>query len=285
MAFENYLIHLGILITIYSILTISLNLSLGFTGLMNLGHIAFFGIGAYTSALVAIAGYPLWFSILAGAMLSGIIGLILGLPTARLKGDYLALALLGFVFILGSVARNLVSVTRGALGIPGIPTLTTNPSHFLILGIIISAIIYCISYYISISRFGRILEAIRDDELAAQVLGHNTFLYKIAALALSAGFAGIAGGLYAHYISYIDPTIFGLGDLILVFSMLIIGGLGSVKGSFVGTALLLLIPEPLRFLGFPSSIIGPIREILFAVILLCILRYKPRGIFGKVDIL
>ncbi len=284
MAFINYLIHLAILIGIYSILTISLNLAVGFTGLLNLGHIGFFGIGAYTSALLAVAGVPIWLSMLTGALLAGVAGLLLALPTTRLKGDYLALATLGFAFIMGSVARNWTDVTRGALGIPGIPKIVRGNVEFLMVVLVIAIVTYLILWKLSRSRFGKVCESIRDDELASKMLGHDTFRHKILAVGISAFFAGIGGGLFAHYITFIDPSIFGIGDLILLFSMLIVGGLASVKGSAIGAIVLFLLPEPLRFIGFPSSILGPAREIIFALILLLILIYKPRGILGKVDL-
>jgi branched-chain amino acid transport system permease protein len=284
MAFINYLIHLAILVGIYSILTIALNLAVGFTGLLNLGHVGFFGIGAYTSALLAVAGFPIWLSMLCGALLAGISGILLALPTTRLKGDYLALATLGFSFIMGSVARNWTDVTRGALGIPGIPKIVRGNTEFLIVVLIIAVITYLIFWKLSRSKFGKTCESIRDDELASKMLGKDTFMHKIAAMGISAFFAGIGGGLFAHYITFIDPSIFGIGDLILLFSMLIVGGLASVKGSAIGTIILFLIPEPLRFIGFPSAILGPMREIIFALILLLILIYRPRGIFGKVDL-
>ena len=284
MAFINYLIHLAILVGIYSILTVSLNLAVGFTGLLNLGHVGFFGIGAYTSALLAVAGFPIWLSMLAGALLAGVSGILLALPTTRLKGDYLALATLGFSFIMGSVARNWTDVTRGALGIPGIPKIVRGNTEFLIVVLVIAVITYLVFWKISRSKFGKTCEAVRDDELAAKMLGHDTFMHKIAALGIGAFFAGIGGGLFAHYITFIDPSIFGLGDLILLFSMLIVGGLASVKGSAIGTIVLFLLPEPLRFIGFPSSVLGPAREIIFALILLLILIYRPRGILGKVDL-
>ncbi len=284
MAFINYLIHLGILVCVYSILTVSLNLAVGFTGLLNLGHVGFFGIGAYTSALLSLAGFPIWLSILCGALLAGIAGILLSIPTMRLKGDYLALATLGFSFILGSVARNWTDVTRGALGVPGIPKIVRGNTEFLLIVFIIAAITYFVFWKISKSRFGKTCEAIRDDELAAKMLGKNTFAHKVSALGISAFFAGIGGALFAHYITFIDPSLFGLADLILLFSMLIVGGLASVKGSAIGTIVIFLLPEPLRFIGFPSSILGPAREIIFAVILLLILIYRPKGIFGKVDL-
>ncbi len=284
MAFINYLIHLAILVGIYSILTIGLNFAVGFTGLLNLGHVGFFGIGAYASALLAVAGLPIWLSIICGAILAAISGVLLALPTTKLKGDYLALATLGFSFIMGSVARNWTDVTRGALGIPGIPKIVKGNTEFLIIVAIIAVVSYLIFWKLSRSRFGKTCEAIRDDELAAKMLGKDTFMHKIAALGISAFFAGLGGALFAHYITFIDPSIFGIGDLILLFSMLIVGGLASVKGSAIGTIILFLLPEPLRFIDFPSSVLGPAREIIFALILLLILIYRPRGIFGKVDL-
>ena len=284
MAFENYLIHLAILIGIYAILTISLNFTIGFTGLLNLGHVAFFGIAAYVSALSSLSGDPIWFSILLGGLAAMIAGVLLALPTSRLKGDYLALATLGFTFIMESVSRNWTDVTRGALGIPGIPRIVKTNTEMLIIVIIIAVITYLVFYFISKTRFGKTFEAVRDDELAAKMLGKNTYLFKIMSMGISAFFAGIGGALFAHYITFIDPSIFGLGDLILIVSMLIVGGLASVKGSAIGATILFLIPEPLRFIGFPSSLVGPLREMIFALILLLILLYRPKGLFGKVDL-
>jgi branched-chain amino acid transport system permease protein len=284
MAFENYLIHLGILVCIYAILTVGLNIAVGFTGLINLGHIAFFGIGAYASALLALNGFPLWAAIIAAALIAGIAGVVLALPTTRLKGDYLALATLGFAFIMGSIARNWISLTRGPLGLPGIPRYVRANDTMLLISAASVLLVALLAWWLVRTRFGKTLQAIRDDELAAKMLGKNTFAHKIAALGISAAIAGIAGSFFAHYISFIDPSIFGIGDLVLVLSMLIVGGLASVHGSIVGAAVILLIPEPLRFIGFPSALIGPMREMLFALILLLILIYRPKGIFGKVDL-
>ncbi|MBI4448674.1 branched-chain amino acid ABC transporter permease [Candidatus Woesearchaeota archaeon] len=284
MAFINYLIHLAILIGIYSLLTVSLNFAIGFTGLLNLGHVGFFGIGAYTSALLSLAGIPLWLSIPAGIIMASLCGILLSIPTMRLKGDYLALATLGFTFILGSIARNWTDLTRGALGLPGIPRVASNNTEFLVFVAVVALLTYAFFHYFTRTRFGKICQAVRDDELATKMLGHNTMRVKMAALGTSAAFAGLGGALFSHYITFIDPTIFGLADLILLFSMMIVGGLGSVKGAAVGTAILLLLPEPLRFIGFPSSVIGPAREIIFSLLLLLILIYRPKGIFGEVDL-
>jgi branched-chain amino acid transport system permease protein len=285
-----YLVHLLILIGIYTILAISLQLSVGFTGLLNLGHIAFYALGAYTSALLAFNGFPFWFCFLSAGILAMIFGFLLSLPTNKLKGDYLALATMGFSFVVYAVLLNWTSLTRGPLGLPGIPkpkifgiSFSDNFS-FLILVAIIALISYLIIKRITISPFGKVLEAIRDNELVVRVLGKNTFKMKSLALMISSFFAGIAGSLYAHYITFIDPSSFTLLQLIPVLSIVIIGGLASLEGTILATIILMLLPEPLRFIGFPSSIVGPARQILYALLLLLILIYKPKGFYGRVSL-
>jgi branched-chain amino acid transport system permease protein len=285
-----YLIHLLILICIYLILSISLQLSVGFTGLLNLGHIAFYAIGAYTSALLALNGFPFWFCFLSAGIFAMIFGFLLSLPTNKLKGDYLALATMGFSFVVYAVLLNWTSLTRGPLGLPGIPkpkifgiSFSDNLS-FLILVAIIALISYLIIKRITISPFGKVLEATRDNELLTRVLGKNTFKIKTISLMISAFFAGVSGSLYAHYITFIDPSSFTILQLIPVLSIIIIGGLASLKGTIIATIILVLLPEPLRFIGFPSSIVGPARQILYSLILLFILIYKPKGFFGKIEL-
>jgi len=291
-----YLIHLLILICIYLILAISLQLAVGFTGLLNLGHIAFYCIGAYASALLALNGFPFWFCFLSAGILAMLFGFLLSIPTNKLKGDYLALATMGFSFVVYAVALNWTSLTRGPLGLPGIPKpnfhiplttynlqLTTN-FRFLLFTFVIALISYLIIKRIISSPFGKVLEATRDDELATRILGKNTFKMKSLALMISAFFAGISGSLYAHYITFIDPSSFTLLQLIPVLAIVIIGGMASLKGTILATIILVLLPEPLRFIGFPSSIVGPMRQIVYALILLLILIYKPKGFFGKIEL-
>ncbi|MBI3033081.1 branched-chain amino acid ABC transporter permease [Candidatus Woesearchaeota archaeon] len=285
-----YLIHMLILVCIYIILTVSLNLALGFTGLLNLGHVAFFGLGAYTSALLTISGVPFFIAMLSGALLASGCGYLLVLATRKLKGDYLALATLGFAFVAHSLFLNWVALTRGPLGIPGIPKPTilgfhlVKPELYLILAFVIMTISIFIIHRILQSPFGRLLQATRDDALGLQVLGKNTFKLKAKAMMLSAFFAGIAGSLFAHYITYIDPSSFTLTEIVLMLTILIVGGIASIKGSIVATFIILLIPETLRFLSLPSSVIGPGRQILYALVLLAILLYNPRGLFGRIDL-
>ncbi|MBD3253188.1 branched-chain amino acid ABC transporter permease [Candidatus Pacearchaeota archaeon] len=285
-----YLIHLAILIVIYIILTLSLQLAMGYTGLLNLGHIAFFGIGAYTSALLTLAGWPFWMSFILSGIVAMIFGFLLSIPTNKLKGDYLALATMGFSFVVYAVLLNWTELTRGPLGLPGIPrpslfgfNFSCNLS-FLILTVIVVLVSFFIIRRLTNSPFGKVLESVRDDELASKTLGKNTFKIKSIALAVSAFFAGIAGSLYAHYITFIDPSSFTIMQLIPVLLIVIVGGLASLKGTIIATVVLILLPELLRFVGFPSSIVGPARQILYAVILLLILVYKPKGFYGKVEL-
>ena len=287
---EAYLIHLLILVCIYLILAISLQLTIGFTGLLNLGHIGFFAIGAYTSALLSLAGFPFWIAILAAGILTLIFGFLLSLPLARLKGDYLALASLGFAFVVYAILLNWTDLTRGPLGLPGIPKpeifgfVFSENLAFLLLALAIAAISFFVIHRIASSPFGKVLEAIRDDELAARVLGKNAFRMKAYSFGISAFFAGIAGSLYAGYITFIDPSSFTLLQLIPVLAIVIIAGMTSFKGTVLATIILVLLPEPLRFIGFPSSVVGPARQIIYSLLLLAILVYRPKGFFGKVEL-
>lgn len=285
-----YIIHLLILVGIYLILSLSLNLSIGYSGVLNLGHVAFYGIGAYTSALLALAGVPFLLCLIAGGAVAMFCGFLLALPTDKIKGDYLALVTIGFSFIIYSLMLNLDEVTRGPLGLPGIPRPAIlgfgfeDNFSFLILTTIIVLLVYLIIRRITLSPFGKLFEAVRDDELAAKILGKDTFKAKAFSLGLSAFFAGIAGSLYASYITFIDPSSFSLMQIIPIISIVIVGGLASLSGTVVATFVLILIPEALRFVGFPSSILGPMRQIIYSLILLLILIYRPRGFSGKVEL-
>jgi len=287
---EAYLIHILILIAIYAILAIALQLSLGFSGLLNLGHIAFFGIGAYTSALLALNGVPFIVCFFAAGIFAMAFGFLLAIPTHKLKGDYLALATMGFSFVVYAVLLNWTELTRGPLGLPGIPKPNlfgigfSDNFSFLILVVIIAGVSYFIINRITKSGFGKVLEGIRDDELASRVLGKNSFKMKSISLGVSAFFAGIAGCLYASYITFIDPSSFTIMGLIPVLLIVIVGGLASLSGTVISTFILMSLPEALRFVGFPSSIVGPARQILYALILLLILIYKPKGFYGKVEL-
>jgi branched-chain amino acid transport system permease protein len=285
-----YLIHITIIIVIYLILALSLNLTVGYVGLLNMAHIAFFAIGAYTSTLLTQFGVPWIFVFLGAGILASATGYVLILATNKLKGDYLALATLGFGFVVSSLLLNWKSLTNGTLGISGItrPTLfglkISNNYSYLILVLILAIIIWVLLKKITKSNFGKLLQGVRDNELLLKTLGKDSFSLKSKAMMISAFFAGIAGSLYAHYISFIDPGSFAMADIILLFTIVIVGGLASFRGTLLATILLVSIPEVLRFFTIPSSILGPTRQIIYAIILLFILLWKPRGMFGRFDL-
>ncbi len=285
-----YIIHLLILIGIYIILAVSLNLVLGYTGLINFGHIALFGIGAYTSVLLNMKGIPFLISFLMAGLVASLFGFLLIFATKKLQGDYYALATLGFAFVVYSVLQNWNDLTRGPLGIPGIPrpnffgfVIESNLQYLIFAAIISFISVFTISKIVN-SQFGKLLQAMRDDEIGVKVLGKNTSRLKYKSMAISAFFAGIAGSLFAHYISFIDPTSFHLSELILVLTIVIVGGIASIKGSIIASFVIVLTPEALRFLYLPSSIIGPARQIIYSLIILLIVLYRPRGIFGRIDL-
>ena len=287
MAFEAYIIHLLILVGIYAILAISLNLAMGFTGLLNIGHVAFYGVGAYTSALLALSlGFPFWIALLCAGIMAGLFGLLLAIPTLKLRGDYLAIATLGFAIIIESIFRNWTGLTRGPLGLPGIPKpvffgITLSGFSYLILVLVVVLITYLFVNHITKAPFGRVLKSIREDELVASSLGKNIVKYKTQALVISAVFAGMAGSLYAHYITFIDPSSFTILESILILSMIIVGGLASVPGAIIGAVVLVLLPEPLRFLPLPSFAIGALRQMIYAGLLIVLLIKRPQGILGE----
>jgi branched-chain amino acid transport system permease protein len=283
----DYLLHIAVLCGIYVILSISLNLAVGFTGLFNIGHAAFYGIGAYTSALLTLAGVPWWIALIASAIMAGLFGFMVGVPCLRLRGDYLAIATLGFGEIIRAVMKNWTGLTRGPLGLPGIP----KPSLFgvqfasidmyLLLVVVIAIITVVIVNRLVKSPFGRVLKSIREDEIAAKSLGKNVVKYKLQALALSAMFAGVAGSLYAHYITFIDPSTFTLMETVLMLCMVVLGGSGSIIGSVVGAIILVVLPEPLRFISLPSSAAAALRQMIYSVSLILMMIFRPQGIFGE----
>lgn len=286
----NYFLHIWIIITIYLILTVSLQLSIGFAWLMNFGHIAFFAIGAYTSAILTKMWLPFELAFLSAGILGGIAWALLSIPTKKLKWDYLGLATLGFTFVIYALAINRKDLTWWAMGMPWItkPEIfwlqITNNTQFFIFSLIVCIISLVFIYRVVSSRYGRTIEAMRDQELAMQALGKNTQKMKLTVLVISWFFAGIAWSLFAHYISYIDPGSFTMSQLIVVLSIVFIAGLGSFKGTIIAWIILLVLPEVFRFIWLPSSLIWPLRQILYAVSLIIIVLIRPKWLFGKLSL-
>ena len=280
----EYFVILMTSLAFYTILVLALNLAVGFTGLINLGHMVFFGIGAYTSAILTTHGIPWYFAIIIAGLLASLIGTIIAAITVRLKGEYFAMVTLGLIFIIIAVSRNWISLTRGALGIPGVPDIIRNNFGYMIFSWIIAGLSILFFYKLTNSETGKILQAIRDDETAAAILGKNTYFYKVLSIAISTFFAGVAGSLFVHHINFVDPSVFDLEFFIFIISMLIVGGLASLKGSVVGVFLLSAVSEAMRYIVVNPSLVGSIRDISYVVILIIILIFRPRGMFGKVDV-
>ena len=283
-----YLEHILTLAGIYAILGMSLNLLVGYTGLLSVSHAAFNGVGAYVVAiLLTQAGWSFFPALLVAILLSMLVALLIGLVLGKFRDDYYALASLGFGVIAVAVFRNWSSLTRGPLGIPGIPrpsllgfTFSNNLS-FLILTAAITIVVYLLCRFIIRSSFGRVLQAIRDDELATQVFGYNSYYFKLAIFIISAGLAAIAGGLLASYLTYIDPGTFVLLDAIFIIAAIILGGLANLNGSVLGAIILILLPEALRFVGFPSEVAAQMRQFVFGLMLVLLMLYRPQGLVGK----
>lgn len=279
-----YLIHLAILISIYGILGLSLNLVVGYTGLLSVTHAAFYGLGAYATAILMTSlGMPFFISILAAIIISALVGLLIGLVLSKFDDDIYALASFGFNIIIFAIFLNWQGLTRGPLGIPGIPRpeIFKDNFNFLILSLILLIIIYFISRFITRSSFGRVLKAIREDEKILPVFGYKPLKFKLTIFVISAGMAAVAGTLFASYITFIDPSTFNLIESIFILAIIILGGLANNKGALLGAVFLILLPEALRFVGFPSDIAAQMRQVVYGLILILLMLYRPQGLVGE----
>lgn len=284
----DYVIHLFILINIYIILTTSTNLLVGTVNMLSLGQAAFYGIGAYLSVLALLSfNWPLFPSLLFAMVGTGLISFLISYPSIRLKGDYFVLATLGFQLIVYTILYNWVSVTRGPYGITGIPSPKLFGSieiaglwPFLILSTVLTIMVVVIFYNLIHSPFGRALRGVRDDELSMKALGKNVTRLKIYTFAISSAFIAVSGFLYATYVSYIDPTSFNLDESIFILSALIVGGLGNIRGPVIGALFVIILPEALRFMGLPDNVAANLRQIIYGLALILLMRYRPQGIAG-----
>jgi branched-chain amino acid transport system permease protein len=284
----RYFFHILTMINIYAILALSLNLLVGYAGLLSISHAAFYGIGAYIGALCMV---KLGLSFLLATLLAVggavLLSFVISIPSLRLKGDYFVLASLGFQIIVFAILYNWTAVTGGSFGILGIPRpqffaieISSPAAYFLFSGIVAVACIGAM-YLIGHSSLGLSLKRIRDDELAASVMHHNIPRLKMTAFAIAAGFAAIAGVLFAMYAEFIDPTSFTLAESIFILSIIIIGGAGNIVGPLVGTVLLVTLPEVLRFAGIPDAIAANMRQVFYGLLIILLMRYRPLGLLGE----
>lgn len=284
----EYIFHLAILISIFAIFAVSLDLIAGYTGLISLAHAAFYGIGAYATALlVAGLGVNFFVALLGGILLAALVAYLIGFVFSRLSGDYYVLGTVGFTYILFTVFINWQEVTGGPLGVAGIrrPELFgfvfSENALFLALCLAFLAGCYVTARFIVRSSFGRILTAIREDEKAIAVFGYQTLHFKLAIFVIAAMFAALGGGLLASYLTFIDPGTFAISDSIFILSIVVLGGLGSLRGAVAGAVLLILLPEALRFVGFSPDVAAQMRQMIYGLLLVCLMLYRPQGIFGE----
>jgi branched-chain amino acid transport system permease protein len=284
----DYFLHIFIMIAIYAILGLSFNLILGYTGLIAMCQAAFFAIGAYTSALLGIHfGTPFLVGIAAGMVVSGVISLLVAIPAIRVRDEYLIVTTLALLMIVYTVLENWIDLTRGAAGLSGIPRPSlfgyriSTPMAFapLLLGFTILVFLAC--WRIVHAPFGRVLRAIREDEVATESLGKNVRAFKIWVFVTGGALAAIAGSLFAHYMTYISPANFTINETILIFAVVIIGGAANSWGPVVGAAILVSVMEALRFMEISPLIVGFTRQIAYGVVLIAFMCFRPQGFLGE----
>ncbi|MEW6052212.1 MAG: branched-chain amino acid ABC transporter permease [Nitrospirota bacterium] len=277
---RDYFIDVAVLVGIYMILALGLNVVVGFAGLLNLGFVAFYAIGAYTYALLNIhAGIGFWPALPLAVGLSAAAGFLLAVPALRLRGDYLAIVTLGFGEITRLILNNWDSLTRGPNGLSGIepPSILSvsfgTLTHYYYLVLVFVLITFFVTRRVYASRIGRAWVAIREDEIAASVMGIHTTMYKLYAFAFGAFWAGLAGAVFAGKMQFISPESFTFMESVLILCMVILGGIGSIAGVIIGSVILVLLPEILREVQL-------YRMLLLGAGLVLLMVFRPQGLFG-----
>lgn len=285
----EYILHIVIMINIYVMLVLSANLPVGMANLLTMCQAAFYGIGAYIGTYVLMQ-FNLPFLLVAAIVMTivGMFSLLVSFASVKLKGDYFILATLGFQMIVYTILYNWTDVTRGPYGIPGIPSIKlfgvisiSGVFGYFALSLLVAIIVAFLFLKIKKSPYGRVLKAMRSDELAVKALGCNTTMFKIQTFCLSAAFSALAGVIYASYVSYIDPTSFTLDESIFIITALFIGGIGNIKGPILGAVFVVVLPELLRFVGMPDAIAANMRQIIYGLVLIAIMFLRPQGLLGE----
>ena len=287
----DYILHLAITMSIWGILTLSLNYVAGFTGIISLSHATFYGIGAYSTAILTVKyGFSFLLSVAIGMFLAAVIAYIVSIPLLKLQEDAFILVSFGFAIIGYHVLLNWQSITNGALGIKGIkaPVIFgfsfSGKPFFLCLVLVALICTYFILYRIVKSPYGTIMKNIRENSIVASVNGHDVTAYKRSVYTVGALFAALAGSLMATFLMFIEPKSFELMISVFILIALILGGMGNLKGSILGAVFIILIPEILRFVGFPNTIIGEMQQITYGLILVLLMILRPQGLLGEYKI-
>jgi len=277
---NEYILNTAVMAGIYIILTSSLNITNGYTGLFSFGHAAFYGIGAYTAAILSTRlGFPFLLTLPLAGLVAACFGAAIALPTLRLKGIFLALVTIGFQQITYLVIMNWMSLTRGPMGIPAIPPvsffgfeLSGNQQYFYLILVLNLLVLFLLSRIID-SRVGRTFVSIREDELAAQSVSINVFRAKVLSFVIATFFAGIAGAFFAHHARFVSADSFKLEETFLILTMLIVGGMGSFVGPIIGAVSLVILPELFRFLA-------EYRGVVYGLIMIAAILFRPEGVAG-----
>ena len=284
----DYVYHILILVIMYAILVQSLNLIMGYVGVISMGHAVFSGIGAYTAAILSIhLGSNFLIGLAVGFVFSGLVGALLALPSLRVRDEYLIVFTVGFQMVVFEFMLTARGITQGQGGIPGIPPAELlgisfhTPLRFLPLLAVMGLICFAIAWRVTHSPFGRVLKAIREDESACRALGKNTLFFKVLVFGLSGGLAALTGSLMAHYISFISPFSFTIEVSVFIIVMVVLGGEANFWGPIMGAAILMGITEALRFVPGASSYIDAAREIFYGLILMFLMIFRPQGILPE----
>jgi len=283
----NYLLHILVMIGIYGMLALSANLLIGFGGLLMMAQAAFYGLGAYAYALLALKlGLPFYVTLPAAVALAALVGWLFGLVSLRFRNEAFVLASIGFQMIVYVVLYNWTDLTRGPYGISGIPrpslfgiSIESVPAFF-VFTLVLFALVLGFIHLVAKSPFALALKALRDNEAAAQTLGICPRQQYIRAMVFSAAVAAVPGVCFASYITYIDPTSFTLTESIFIACILLVGGSGNLIGPMAGVVFMIVFPELLRFVGFPDTVAANLREILYGVLLVVLMYMKPKGMAG-----
>jgi len=293
----NYFLHLLIYFNIYAIVALSLNMIVGYSGLLTLAHAGYFAVGGYTYALATtVMGWTFLPALLLGILVSALLSLATSLPAWRFSGDFFVMISLAVQALLFSLFYNWsepsadvgtwANLTNGPFGIDGIPNPNILGVYFdtiggmAVIATITAGVCGLLSWLLLSSPWGRLLKAMRDDELAARGLGKNVRLVKVQVFALACGLVAVAGALYASYVSYIDPTSASLEESILMLSFVLVGGVGNFRGPLIGAFILLAIPELLRLLAMPDAVAAEVRLMAYGLLLVLMMHFRPQGIAG-----
>lgn len=286
----EFWLHILILIAIYTIAANSLNLIAGYAGLLSVAHAAYVGSGAYVSAILMMKlGVPFGITLFCAVLIAAALAYLSGLPALRVHDDYFVLATFALQVIATSVLTNWVELTGGPMGIAGIPQpqflpISADPywTMLLLCWFIAGGVLLILNRLVH-SPYGRVLRAIREDEVFAQALGKDVTRTKIITMVIGSGFAAVAGSLYAVYMTYIDPSSFTIQESIFLLSIVIVGGAGNLWGSTLGAVVLVTLPELLRFIGLPSAVAAGIRQVIYGGLLVVMMVWRPQGMIGEFD--